>query len=280
MMLSEDRIKELKKFAAQIRIETVREIGLLGVGHIGGSLSVAEILSVLYGEVMNIDPKNPKWEERDWLVMSKGHAGPALYAALALKGFFPMEWLSTLNRPGTNLPSHCDRNRTPGIDMTTGSLGQGASSAAGIALGHKMNRKKNYTYLILGDGECNEGQVWEMALFASQFKLSNLIAFVDYNKQQLDGFTKDILDLGDLAGKFEDFGWYAENIDGHDVAAIYEAIGKAKAQDEKPSMIILNTVKGKGVSYTEGKLTNHNMPISMEQMEQGIMELESALKAV
>jgi transketolase len=279
-MLSENKIKELKKFALKIRIETLKEIGSLGVGHIGGSLSIADVLAVLYGEVMNLDPKNPRWEDRDWLVLSKGHAGPALYAALALKGFFPMEWLATLNRPGTNLPSHCDRNKTPGVDMTTGSLGQGASSAMGIALGHRMDGRKNYTYLILGDGECNEGQVWEAALFAGHWKLNNLIAFVDYNKQQLDGYTKDVLDLGDLARKFEEFGWYSQDIDGHEVVEIYEAIEKAKAQKKKPSMIVLNTIKGKGWSFTEGNLNNHNMPITKEQMEEGLAQLENALKAL
>lgn len=276
-MLSENQVKELKNFATQIRMETIKEIGELGIGHVGGSLSVADVLAVLYGSVMKVDPKNPGWEERDWLVMSKGHSGPALYAALALKGFFPKEELKTLNRPGTNLPSHCDRNKTVGVDMTTGSLGQGASSAMGIALGNRMAKKDNYTYLILGDGECNEGQVWEAALFAAHWKLNNLIAFVDYNKQQLDGYTKDICDLGNLADKFREFGWYAQDIDGHDVEQIYEAIQKAKEQKEKPSVIVLNTIKGKGWSFAEGSLNNHNMPISKEQMAEALADLEKTL---
>lgn len=277
-MLSNSKVKELKEFAIKIRIEAMKSIGNLGVGHIGGTLSVAEVLAVLYGEVMKINPENPRWKDRDWLVMSKGHAGPALYATLALKGYFKMEELMTLNKPGTILPSHCDRNLTPGVDMTTGSLGQGASSAAGIALGNRMNKVDNYTYLILGDGECDEGQVWEMALFAGHRKLNNLIAFVDYNKQQLDGYTKDICDLGDLKKKFEDFGWYAKSIDGHDVAAIYEAVCQAKLNKEKPSMIILNTVKGKGIKAYEGSLKNHNFSISKEELESVLAELEDQLR--
>lgn len=280
VMINENKIKEFKKLAAQIRMETVKEIGNLGIGHIGGSLSLGEVLGVLYGGAMKIDPENPKWEERDWLVLSKGHAGPALYATLAIKGYFPMEELKTLNHPGTNLPSHCDRNRTVGIDMTTGSLGQGASTAAGVALGHKLDEKSNYVYLILGDGECNEGQVWEMALFANQFKLGNLIAFVDYNKQQLDGYTKDICDIGDVAKKFEDFGWYSQNIDGHDVEKIYEAIEKAKEQKEKPSMIVLNTVKGRGCKFTEGILSNHNMSVSKDQMDKAVCDFEEIINSL
>ena len=239
---------------------------------------MADLLAVLYGKVMKYDPANPKWEERDWFVCSKGHAGPAVYSALALKGFFPMEELETLNRPGTNLPSHCDRTKTPGIDMTTGSLGQGASLAAGIALGFKMNDMPNRAYLVLGDGEINEGQVWEMALFAATKKISNLIAFVDYNKLQLDGPTADICDVGDVRQKFEDFGWYAQEVDGHDVEAIYNAIEAAKCQSERPSMIVLNTVKGNGWSATANKTGSHSMNISAEQLAQALEEMNAAME--
>jgi len=279
-MLSKDKVKELEIFATKIRIETVKAIGNLGFGHLGGAMSIVETLAVLYGEVMNIDPKNPSWEDRDWLVCSKGHAGPAVYAALALKGYFPVEELMTLNKPGTKLPSHCDRNKTVGIDMTTGSLGQGASLAAGIALGNRMDGRKNTTYLILGDGEIQEGQVWEMVLFAAHQKLDNLIAFVDYNKQQLDGYTKDICDLGDVAWKFESFGWYAQSIDGNNIPEIYEAVQKAKSTKGKPSVIVLNTVKGKGCSFIEGKVDNHHITISKEQMEQALAELYAKLEEV
>jgi transketolase len=276
-MLNQQQINGFKRFATKIRIETIREIANLGMGHIGGSMSLVEVLAVLYGGVMKVDPANPGWKERDWLVVSKGHAGAVVYATLALKGFFPMEELNTLNRPGTNLPSHCDRTKTPGIDMTTGSLGQGASSAMGIALGNRIDGRDNYTYLILGDGECQEGQVWEAALFAAQHKLNHLIAFIDYNRQQADGFTRDICDLGDLTQKFADFGWFAQSVDGHDAARIYEAIVKAKQQNEKPAMIVLNTVKGKGCCFAEGKLNNHNMPITPEMMVEAVKELETVL---
>ena len=279
-MLSKERVRELKIFSKKIQIETIKMIASLGVGHLGGSLSIADALAVLYGAQMKYDPKNPKWEERDWFVCSKGHAGPAVYAALAMKGFFPMSELNTLNRPGTRLPSHCDRLKTPGIDMTTGSLGQGASTAAGIALAHQMNQKSNKVFLMLGDGEINEGQVWEMALFAGTKKINNLIAFVDYNKLQLDGPTCEICDVGNVAKKFEDFGWYAQDIDGHDVLAINNAIDNARAQHEKPSMIVLNTIKGDGWSTVANKSSCHNLTISPAQMEEALGEMNAALKRI
>lgn len=279
-MLSKERVRDLKIFSKKIQIETIKMIASLGVGHLGGSLSIADALAVLYGAQMKYDPKNPKWEERDWFVCSKGHAGPAVYAALAMKGFFPMSELNTLNRPGTRLPSHCDRLKTPGIDMTTGSLGQGASTAAGIALAHQMNQKSNKVFLMLGDGEINEGQVWEMALFAGTKKINNLIAFVDYNKLQLDGPTCEICDVGNVAKKFEDFGWYAQDIDGHDVLAINNAIDNARAQHEKPSMIVLNTVKGEGWSTVANKSSCHNLTISPAQMEEALGEMNAALKRI
>lgn len=279
-MLNQAKVKELKQFSVQIKIETFKEIANLGVGHLGGSLSITDLLAVLYGVEMKYDPKNPKWDERDWLVVSKGHSGPAVYAALALKGFMPLEQLMTLNRPGTKLPSHCDKNLTPGIDMTTGSLGQGASTAAGVALAHKLNKKDNYIYAVFGDGETQEGQIWEMALFAAQRKLSNLIAFVDYNKLQLDGSICEICDLGDIAGKFETFGWYAQDIDGHDVEAIYDAIEKAKAQNEKPSMIVLNTVKGHGWAKIENAASSHSMTLNEQQLSEALVELENTLATI
>lgn len=279
-MLKEEKIKELKQFAIKIRIETLKEMGNLGFGHLGGAMSIVETLAVLYGSIMKIDPENPTWEERDWLICSKGHAGPAIYAALAMKGYFPMEELMTLNKPGTRLPSHCDRNKTPGIDMTTGSLGQGASLAVGVAMGHRMDKRKNKTYLILGDGELQEGQVWEAALMAAHQKLDSLIAFVDNNKQQLDGFTNEICGLGDIAGKFESFGWYAQEIDGADVGAIYEAVMKAQSNKGRPSVIVLNTIKGKSCCFAEGKADNHHVIISKEQMEQALYEMNKMLEEV
>jgi len=273
-MLSEEKVKELKILAINIRMETVRAMGTLGFGHLGGALSIADTIAVLYGGIMKIDPKNPKWEKRDWLVSSKGHAGPAIYAALALSGYFPVEELLTLNKPGTHFPSHCDRNLTIGIDMTTGSLGQGVSTSVGVALGHKYSGKDNFTYLIIGDGETQEGQVWEGVSFAGSRKLDNLIAFVDNNKQQLDGFTENIHETFNFKAKFESFGWDAVDVDGSDVEQIYEGIEAAKLRRGKPSVIVLDTIKGKGVSFVEGKEKNHHVEISKEQMEEALAELQ------
>jgi transketolase len=275
--LNENKIQELKKLAIEIRIETLKMIGHLGFGHIGGALSIADTLAVLYGEVMKYDPKNPKWIDRDWLVCSKGHGGPAIYSALALKGFFPKEELLTLNTPGTHFPSHCDRNLTTGIDMTTGSLGQGSSLAVGAALGNRLDGRDSYTYLILGDGELQEGQIWEAVMFAAQKKLDNLITFVDYNKKQLDGYTKDINDLGDVKAKFEAFGWNGYEVDGSDVAQILEAIEKAKENKGKPSVIVLHTVKGKGAAFVENEFSNHHMIVSKEKAEEAVRILEEEL---
>lgn len=274
-------VNEVKKFAVEIRKETIKCLANLGVGHIGGALSIVDVLAVLYGGEMNLDPKDPKKDDRDMLVVSKGHAGPAVYATLALKGYFPLEMLDTLNKPGTNLPSHCDMNRTPGIDMTTGSLGQGASSAMGIACGNRLKGYDNYTYLILGDGEIEEGQVWEAAIFANAKKLTKMIAFVDYNKCQIDDYVEDLCAMGDVAKKFESFGWYAQNVvDGNDVEQIAAAIANAKAQSEKPSVIVLNTVKGKGYSKIENALGSHNMPVTAEMAEEAIKELDQQLEAI
>lgn len=274
-----DNSVNLKEFAIEIRKETIKSIGNLGVGHIGGSLSIVDLLAVLYGKEMNIDPQNPKKDDRDMLVVSKGHSGPAVYATLALKGFFPKEMLLNLNKPGTNLPSHCDMNRTPGIDMTTGSLGQGASTAMGIACGNRLKGYENYTYLILGDGEIEEGQVWEAAMFAGAKQLSRVIAFVDYNKCQIDDYVENLCALGNVSKKFEQFGWYAQNVeDGNNVDQIEDAIRKAKSQHEKPSVIILNTKKGKGYSKIEGKLSCHNMPVTQDMVIEACRELNAELR--
>ena len=281
-MLTEKKVNELNIFSAQIRIEILKMISNLPAGHLGGSLSIADTLAVLYGEQMKYDPKNPKWEDRDWLVMSKGHFGPALYAALALKGFFPKTMLDTLNAPGTDLPSHCDRNHTPGIDMCTGSLGQGASTAAGAALGMKMDGKDSKTYLILGDGELDEGQVWEMALFASTRHLDNLIAFVDFNKLQIDGHTNtdELCNLGDIEAKFASFGWYTQKVNGHDVEAINDAVENAKANTGCPSVIVLDTIKGYGWSKSAGQVGSHSRGLTQDELAEAISEVEAAMPAV
>ncbi|MHC4250214.1 MAG: transketolase [Planctomycetota bacterium] len=280
MSETSDNREELERFALQIRLQTMKMLHHLGFGHVGGALSVVETLSVLYGSAMKYDPQRPDWPDRDWLVVSKGHAGPAVYATLALKGFFPLEELLTLNQGGTNLPSHCDHNRTVGIDMTTGSLGQGVSSAIGIALGHRIDGRDNHTYLIVGDGELNEGQVWEGAMFAAHHKLDRLIAFVDANKRQLDGYTKDINDLGDIAAKFASFGWETFDVDGADVMAIQEAIVKAKAVLGRPKVIVLDTIKGQGVPFVEETLLNHHIVLDKEKAAAAIDELEQRLKGM
>ena len=276
-LLSDADRSDLIGFAKEIRQKTIYTIGKLGVGHIGGALSLGDILALLYGHEMKYDPKNPADPSRDILVLSKGHAGPALYATLALKGFFPLSWLDTLNQGGTRLPSHCDRNKTPGIDMTTGSLGQGLSAACGIALGRKVDGSKVKIFCIIGDGESDEGQNWEAAMFAAQYRLGNLIAFTDYNKMQIDGTTEQIMELEDLEAKWKSFGWYAQRCNGHDFDAMHEAISRARTQAEggnaKPSMIILDTIKGRGAAFCEGKLEGHNMPVTMEMAEQAIAAL-------
>jgi transketolase len=276
-MLTEIKINELRLFAMQIRLETLQAFKHLGFGHVGGAMSIVETLAVLYGAIMNINPNEPNWPDRDWLVLSKGHAGPSLYATLALKNYFPLEDLKTLNTPGTNLPSHCDRNKTVGVDMTTGSLGHGISTAIGVALGNQMDGRSSFVYLIMGDGECNEGQVWEGAMFAAHHQVDNLVAFIDYNKQQLDGFTCDIMDMGDLSQKFASFGWHVQDIDGHDTVAIYEAIKMAKAHKGQPSVIILNTSKGKGCCFAEGVLDNHHMTFSEEALNEAIDCVKNSL---
>lgn len=274
-MITEEKEKELRRFAADIRIGCMKQFGALGIGHVGGSMSICDLMACLYGGVMNIDPKNPRWEQRDRFIMSKGHAGPAMYAALALKGYFDPEELLTLNRPGTMLPSHTDRNKTPGVDMTTGSLGQGFSSGLGIALGCKLKKLDNYVYILVGDGECQEGQVWECAMFAPAKKLTNVIAFLDYNGQQIDGSVEEVSGTTDFAGKFREFGWQViEAADGNDVGQIMDAIEEAKAEKERPSMVILHTKKGKGCSFAEN-VFNHNVAVTKEQAAQVIAELEA-----
>ena len=280
-MLNRKKLIELQRFATQIRLETLKEIKNLGFGHIGGALSIVETLAVLYGQVMKINPRNPDWEERDWLVVSKGHAGPAVYAALALKGFFPLEDLMTLNQPGTKLPSHCDRNLTAGIDMTTGSLGQGISTAIGIALGHRLDQRESFVYLIVGDGEINEGQIWEGALFAPNHQLDNLILLVDNNKKQLDGYTKDINDLGVISEKFRSFGWDVDEVDGSNLGEIYQSIHRARKNKGKPSAIILDTIKGQGVKFVEETMANHHIKFSETEhqlTQQAIEELTNKLE--
>jgi transketolase len=276
-------LQKIEAFRDEIRLNTLKELYHLGFGHYGGSLSIVEVLAVLYGEVMKVNPQDPKWEDRDYFILSKGHGGPGLYATLAAKGYFPEEVLYTLNQNGTTLPSHPDKNLTPGVDMTTGSLGQGISAAVGVALSHKLSNKDNYTYCIVGDGELNEGQCWEAAQFAAHHKLNHLFVFVDDNKKQLDGLTKDIIDPLDFEEKFKAFGFYTLKVDGRSVEEIYQAIEEGKGQAEQPVAIILDTVKGQGVPYLEEKADNHHIRPSKEDDEaivRAIAELENKLGKV
>jgi len=273
-------LTELKRRAIEIRRLTVDEIAHLGVGHVGGSMSVVEILTLLYYRHMKIDPSNPKDPQRDKFVMSKGHAGPALYSILADRGYFAKEMLHTLNQGGTNLPSHCDMNRTPGIDMTTGSLGQGLSAAVGMAIGHRLQKLPGRIFALIGDGDTNEGQTWEAAMSASMYGLSNLVCFTDYNKMQIDGPIDDVMKTDRLKDRWESFGWYAQQVDGHDFEALDDALEKAVAENERPSMIIADTIKGRGLPFAEGDFKNHNMPLTKEQAEEAFASLAKEEEAL
>ena len=269
--------ENLREIAKDIRCDVLTCIGHLGVGHIGGCLSVVELLTVLYFEEMNIDPKEPKKAGRDRFICSKGHAGPAVYATLANRGYFDKKELLTLNQGGTNLPSHCDMNRTIGIDMTTGSLGQGFSCAVGVALGSKLENDGATIYTLIGDGESQEGQIWEAAMFAASKKLDNLIAFTDYNKLQTDGTVEEVNGIAPLDEKWRAFGWNVIDVeDGNDIDEVSAAVKHAKLGigSGKPTMVILNTKKGCGVKWIEDLGTaNHNTNVTEEQAKAAILEI-------
>lgn len=249
-------------------------------GHPGGSLSICDILSVLYFEVMNVDSKNPKMADRDRFVLSKGHCAPALYATLAEKGFFPVEDVHTLRRTDSYIQGHPDMKGIPGIDMSTGSLGQGISAANGMALAGKLADRDYRVYTILGDGELEEGQVWEAAMFASHYKLDNLTAFVDYNGLQIDGKITDVMNSEPIDDKFRAFGWNVITIDAHNYDAILEAVEEAKETKGKPTMILAKSVKGKGVSFMENNPAWHGAAPNKEQFEQAIAELDATIKGL
>jgi len=264
--------ENLDNLAGEFRYVITDMICRAGSGHLGGALSLVEIIISLYFRIMKIDPKNPKWADRDRLVMSKGHAGPVLYTALAYKGYFPKKWLGTLNANGTTLPSHVDQILTPGIDMTAGSLGQGLSCACGIALSNKIDSKENNVHCIIGDGESNEGQIWEAALFAGHRKLDNLIGICDYNKLQIDGTTSEILNLEPIKSKWESFNWEVSEMDGHDWDDIDNTINKARETKGKPKMIIAHTIKGKGCTIIENRPESHNIKVPDEQTYRKYMQ--------
>ena len=268
----------LKEQAKQIRRDIVTMVGAAKSGHPGGSLSAAEILTYLYFEEMNVDPANPKWENRDRFVLSKGHAAPVLYATLAHKGFFPVEELATLRKLGSHLQGHPDMKKVPGVDMSTGSLGTGISAAVGMALACQVDKKENYVYTVLGDGEIQEGQVWEAAMAAAHYKLDNLVAVVDNNGLQIDGKVSDVMSVYPIPEKFEAFGWNVTTCDAHDFDSIHEAFEKTNEKNGKPWVIVQKSIKGKGVSFMEDKASWHGSAPNDEQYAQAMAELEAAAK--
>lgn len=264
---------DMKDIAKQMRIDIVEMLAAAGSGHPGGSLSATDILAVLYFDKMNIDPANPIDPDRDRLVLAKGHAAPALYAALAQKGFFPREDLITLRKSDSYLQGHPNMQTTPGVEMSTGSLGQGLSVANGMALAGRLDNRDYYVYCIMGDGEIEEGQVWEAAMSAGHYGLDHVIAFVDHNHLQIDGNNDEVMTINPIEDKFRAFGWNVMTIDGHDYDAISDAVDAAKASTGKPTLIVAETVKGKGVSFMENQVGWHGVAPTAEQAKEAVAEL-------
>lgn len=271
--MDQQKKRKLMKQAVDIRISGLKMVQRAHSGHIGGAFSMSEIMAVLYFDKMNIRPEEPDWEDRDRFVLSKGHCTVALYPTLALRGYFDVEMLDTFRSIDGHLSGHAEMRHVPGVDMSTGSLGQGFSTAVGMAVGAKLSGKELSVYAVMGDGEIQEGQIWEGCMYAGAHKLDNLIGIVDSNKVQLDGTVQEVLDTGDLRAKFESFGFFVQSIDGHDVEAIAEAVDRAKAEKGRPSMIIANTVKGKGVSFMEGQSAWHGKTPDEEQFKAAFAEL-------
>ncbi len=265
---------ELPAVALEIRKEVIRMLAQAASGHPGGSLSAAEIITCLFFHVMRHDPKNPQWEDRDRFVLSKGHACPVVYAAMAIAGYFPKELLGTLRKLGSPLQGHPDTRFMPALEACTGSLGQGLSIASGLALAAHMDKKDRRVYVLMSDGENEEGQTWEAAAFAGFHKLDRLIAVLDYNKFQLDGAIKDILDLEPLRAKWESFRWNVQEVDGHSIPELLAALEKAKQAKGQPQMIIAHTVKGKGVSFMENNNHFHGVAPTQEEMQAALKELD------
>jgi transketolase len=273
-MISKEKIKELEAIAVKLRRHIIEMTCAAASGHPGGSLSAADIITVLYFHKMRHNPKDPVWPERDRFVMSKGHAAPVLYAALAEAGYFPIDYLKTLRRIGSSLQGHVDMLSLPGIEMSTGSLGQGLSTANGMALAARLDKKSYRVYCLLGDGECQEGQVWEAAMTSSHHKLDSLTAIVDHNKYQIDGRVEDIKSLSPFADKWKAFGWNVLSCDGHKIGSIIEALEKAEKTKGKPTVVIAETIKGKGVSFMEAKpLDYHGRAPTSEEEKKALGEL-------
>lgn len=273
VVLEKLKIQELEKQARKIREDIIEEVYSAKSGHPGGSLSIADILTVLYFREMNIDSENPDWEDRDRFVLSKGHCSPALYSCLANRGFFPVEDLKTFRNINSYLQGHPDKNKVPGVDMTTGSLGQGLSSANGMAIAGKMDQKDYRVYCVLGDGEIEEGQVWEAAMAANKYKLDNLCVIVDNNNLQIDGTIEEVMSSYPIDEKFRSFGFQVINIDGHDIEEIIKAFEVAKNVKGKPTCIIAKTIKGKGVTFMENQAGWHGKAPNEEQYNQAMEEM-------
>ena len=267
--------QDVRDVAKQMRVDIIRMLAAAGSGHPGGSLSATDILAVLYFDKMNIDPSNPEDPDRDRLVLAKGHAAPALYAALAEKGFFPREDLLGLRKSDSHLQGHPNMQTTPGVEMSTGSLGQGLSVANGMALAGRLDGRDYYVYCLLGDGEIQEGQVWEAAMSAGHYGLDHVIAFVDHNHLQIDGNNDEVMTVNPIDEKFRAFGWHTLTIDGHDYEAISNAVDQAKATKGKPTMIVAETVKGKGISFMENEVGWHGVAPTAAQAEQALAELRA-----
>jgi transketolase len=265
---------ELKEMAKKLRRHVITMIATAGSGHPGGSLSAADIITALYFKVLRYNPEDPQWPDRDRFILSKGHAAPILYAALAESGYFPVAELATLRKLDSRLQGHADRKFTPGVEMSAGSLGMGLSFAIGVALAARLDSKTYWTYVLLSDGECEEGQTWEAALSAAHFKLDNLTAIVDYNGIQLSGRTCDIMNLEPFTRKWQAFGWHTIDIDGHDFDQILSAYQKAERIKTKPTVIVARTVKGKGVSFMENNVAFHGKAPTREEAERALKELE------
>ena len=276
MSLSTEHLKELRNMACLIRMDIVEMLNKAGSGHTGGSLSAADIVTALYFYKLKHNPKDPAWEERDRFILSKGHAAPVLYAALARAGYFPTEELFTLRQLGSRLQGHPDSKKLPGVEISTGSLGQGLSVACGIALGGRLDKKSWRVYALLGDGELQEGQVWEAAMTAAHYGLENLTAIIDNNGLQIDGRCCEVMCVDPIPEKFRSFGWDVIEIDGHDLEQVTDALDRASLHKGRPTAIVARTIKGKGCSLFEGKVEYHGTPPSDEELAVALKEISGA----
>ncbi len=275
-MFNEETVRELEQAARKLRVEILKMLNTASSGHTGGSLSAIDAMTALYFHKMRHDPSNPSWEDRDRFVLSKGHAAPALYACLAEAGYFSRDDLKTLRRLGSHLQGHPDMNKTPGVEVCTGSLGQGLSQAVGIAMASRLAGRSNRVYSLLGDGEVQEGQIWEAAMAAAHYGLSNLCVILDHNGLQIDGKVEEVMDVGPLGPKFLAFNWHVVEVDGHDMQAICKAYDHAEEVTDRPTLIIARTVKGKGVPFFEHKASYHGTPPSDDELDRALEHLGHA----